>query len=177
MRSQPVGSIRPGHGRLRRRQAAGFTLIELLTVIAIIAVLASLLLAGLSGAKASARSLKCKGNLRQMGITLGLHLADNHSYPMQNYGTEWWEFLQPYGIGWSLNYNSLKFELFPPGMECPSAVYPVGRKHLIMASYGYNFAALELPLSREPFGLGGDNGLSPAPPIRRGNRRWLFLPT
>jgi prepilin-type N-terminal cleavage/methylation domain-containing protein len=48
---------------------AGFTLIELLVVIAIIAILASLLLSVLSTAKAKAYSVKCLGNLRQLGLS------------------------------------------------------------------------------------------------------------
>lgn len=60
----------------------GFTLIELLVVIAIIAILASLLLPTLHRGKRSAESAKCKSNLRQLGVAMGLHLADFGSYPM-----------------------------------------------------------------------------------------------
>ena len=61
----------------------GFTLIELLVVIAIIAILASLLLPALTRAKDTARSARCKSNLRQQGIALTLHVNDHGSYPLE----------------------------------------------------------------------------------------------
>ncbi len=64
----------------------GFTLIELLVVISIIAILASLLLPGLSRAKATANSVKCKSNLHQMGIGLTLYVADFGVYPRGSFG-------------------------------------------------------------------------------------------
>lgn len=66
----------------RERPACrGFTLIELLVVIAIIAILASLLLAAIANAKASAKSLQCKSNLRQFGVALRMYVEDHGFYP------------------------------------------------------------------------------------------------
>lgn len=53
-----------------------FTLIELLVVIAIIAIIAALLFPVFARAKHAAKKTECISNLRQVGMAMGLYMAD-----------------------------------------------------------------------------------------------------
>jgi prepilin-type processing-associated H-X9-DG protein/prepilin-type N-terminal cleavage/methylation domain-containing protein len=59
------------------RRHTAFTLVELLVVIGIIALLVSILLPTLSRARASASSVACQSNLRQVGLGLTIYAQDN----------------------------------------------------------------------------------------------------
>ena len=54
----------------------GFTLIELLVVIAIIAILAAILFPVFARAREKARQTSCLSNVKQLGLTLMMYVAD-----------------------------------------------------------------------------------------------------
>ena len=65
------------------RAHRAFTLVELLVVIAIIAVLAGLLLSALTSVRERGRKATCKGNLRQIGMSLSMYADDWGMHPFR----------------------------------------------------------------------------------------------
>src|SRR5687768_5820197 len=82
MKQEQIKKRSPSFGTRPLTPSTAFTLIELLVVIAIIAILASLLLPALARAKEKAHTVKCLGNLRQIGLGIRLYADDNRdTYP------------------------------------------------------------------------------------------------
>jgi hypothetical protein len=64
-----------------RVPVTGFTVLELVVVTSILALLASLLLVGVQAARETSRSTKCKNNLRQLGLGLGICESSHGRFP------------------------------------------------------------------------------------------------
>jgi prepilin-type N-terminal cleavage/methylation domain-containing protein len=158
----PSGLLMPA---ARQGRENAFTLIELLVVIAIIAILAGLLLPALSEAKISALSIKCQGNLRQIGIAMNLYTTEYEKYPLCATMTAGIAGM-PYAL-WDakvLPYAANTRELF----ACPAdKLAPKWTNNVTQPqrnpSYGYNMAGT----GRYPFGgttLGLDGSANRNPP-------------
>ncbi len=74
----PAGFVSRNRDRLRH----GFTLIELLVVISIIALLIAILLPALGTARATAVSMKCGGNLKNICTSLYVYSHESRDYLM-----------------------------------------------------------------------------------------------
>lgn len=108
----------------RRRVRRGFSLVELLVVIALIGSLLALLLPTVQQAREAARRLKCRSNLRQIGLALhnydGVHGCQPFSsLVMTDVGGEtgwaWGTMLLPF-----VDQSALYLQLAPNGNNAPT---------------------------------------------------------
>jgi prepilin-type N-terminal cleavage/methylation domain-containing protein/prepilin-type processing-associated H-X9-DG protein len=96
--SRSADRFRAGRGE-NLRPARAFTLVELLVVIGIIAVLVGLLLPALGRARASAVTVQCLSNLRQMGQAAQVYANANRGYlPPAQWGGKSWDFAFEAGV-------------------------------------------------------------------------------
>lgn len=132
---------------LRHRRFLAFTLTEMLVAIAIIGGLTALLVPGMRAAMERARSAKCLGQLRQIGLGLSQY-ADEHSnmFPLggndaSSVGEVAWYFaVAPYmGIQDGLMGNAPKARAVGP-LICP-VFKPLENR---AASYGINIYMMNL---------------------------------
>jgi prepilin-type N-terminal cleavage/methylation domain-containing protein/prepilin-type processing-associated H-X9-DG protein len=169
---------------MARRPKTGYTLVELLVVISIIAILASLLLPGLSRAKSSAQSVKCKSNLRQQSSAIALFLGDVGAYPMtiqtsfhpeyvaEGHRDSWMQAIAPYLNKVEFNVPEKSGNIAGSIWQCPSvkdvrmdvAFHGEG---IIFAYYGYNWQGIAAgSATAEYLGLGGSGTLSRVIPTK-----------
>jgi prepilin-type N-terminal cleavage/methylation domain-containing protein/prepilin-type processing-associated H-X9-DG protein len=160
MKSRHQISKRPLHRR-------GFTLIELLVVIAIIAILVALIMPAVQQARAAARRLECKNNLKQLGIAMHSFASVFHGdlpkigLPVGDVGQfrPWTIALLPY-IEQTNVYNDLKQDpAFPlntvsiPVYTCPDdrSASSIPGQLTYVANFGY---AGRSSIGGTPIGVG-----------------------
>jgi prepilin-type N-terminal cleavage/methylation domain-containing protein/prepilin-type processing-associated H-X9-DG protein len=102
------------------RQRRAFTLIELLVVMGLISVLMSLLLPVVGKARAAARSTACLSNIRQIGTTFQLYVAETKGRLMYNVVSTP---LTP-DVAWNCNWLGVaeRYQVKGQALLCPSAI-------------------------------------------------------
>jgi prepilin-type N-terminal cleavage/methylation domain-containing protein/prepilin-type processing-associated H-X9-DG protein len=115
-----------------RQFKRAMTLVELLVVIAIIGVLVALLLPAVQSARAAARSVTCKNNLRQIGLATLRYCDEHHGdFP------EWWH-AAPNGASSWIYSLAPHIESVDSIRVCPDDALAVDRLRAKATSYVIN---------------------------------------
>jgi prepilin-type N-terminal cleavage/methylation domain-containing protein len=114
-------------------KAVKFTLVELLVVVAVIGVLVSLLMPALAAARERAKSIKCLGNVRQIGLGAIAYATDSDGWTPAPFSSA-----QSPNY-WSAIFFTQKYVQSTDCMLCPSSSSPAAYSLSNPAySYGIN---------------------------------------
>ncbi|MFV2069415.1 MAG: DUF1559 domain-containing protein, partial [Pirellulales bacterium] len=137
------------------KKRSGFTLIELLVVVAIIGILVALLLPAVQQARAAARRLQCKSNLKQLGIALHSyhdthrmfpagHLDTGTTGPAYRHQIGWLTYLLPY-VEQSPVYDLIDFMQIGPSNSEPNPNGSVTNNPAFFAAGGVSISTFLCP--------------------------------